>query len=116
MGIYLGNYWLSFRPFITPQNNEVSQSYNFTARRYLKNKENYITLSLGTGNSPDDPTRNTGDINIYKLKARKIRAGFQSELNNRITTKFTAGIASEEYENSKFRSTFATYIAFFIKI
>ena len=116
LGIYLGNYWLSFRPFITPQNKEISQSYNLTMRRYFKKSENYMTLTLGTGNSPDDPTRNTGDINIYKLKATKLRVGFQKELSQKVTTKITAGIAQEEYENGKFRTAFGTYLAFFIKL
>ncbi|WBU89110.1 YaiO family outer membrane beta-barrel protein [Cellulophaga omnivescoria] len=51
---YPGNYYLSWRPYINPANNStISFSNSFTARRYLKDKYNYLDFQFGFGFSPE---------------------------------------------------------------
>jgi len=54
VGAYPGNFWLSFRPFITFTNNGVNQSYNAKIRRFFKTPKSYLELSGGFGASPDN--------------------------------------------------------------
>lgn len=76
---YFKSYWLSFRPYITPDKNVgTSYSANLLFRKYFQDGENYIGWDGGIGFSPDERRFQsgagfTGD-NIYVLKSQK--AGF----------------------------------------
>lgn len=80
VGKYIGNYWLNFRTFITPDSGRVSQSYTLTSRYYLATKDDYFTIIAGTGASPDDRTRNFQFNQRVKLHSARISAGFQHSI------------------------------------
>lgn len=53
-GFYKGNYYFSLRPYLTPRkNNTLGISGVLTARRYLKDANNYIGLNAGMGFMPE---------------------------------------------------------------
>ena len=53
-GLYKGNYYVSLRPYLTPRNNNtLGISGVLTARRYLRDKNNYIGLNAGMGFMPE---------------------------------------------------------------
>lgn len=54
VGKYVGNYWISARPFVTPKENGTSASATVTARRYFSDRNDYVGLSFGYGSSPAD--------------------------------------------------------------
>ena len=72
IGKYLGNYWISFRTYITPDQEGTSFSGFLSARRYFADSENYVGLKAGYGISPDerrnameskqDLLKNTGSV------------------------------------------------------
>lgn len=47
IGKYYKNYWFSLRPYFTPKSYGTSTSINLTIRNYLKNANNFISLTLG---------------------------------------------------------------------
>jgi YaiO family outer membrane protein len=49
IGHYLGNYWFSYRFYLTPKPGQTNFSSAFYIRRYLSGTENYVTLRLGVG-------------------------------------------------------------------
>lgn len=51
---YIGNWYFSARPYVTPSSVGNSRSINLTVRRYLNGPENYITLRGGFGFSPEE--------------------------------------------------------------
>lgn len=51
---YYRNWYLSVRPFITPRDEGVSNSYQFIFRRYFSDPDNYLGLRGGFGFSPDE--------------------------------------------------------------
>ena len=54
LGLYSGNYYLSLRPFITPNpNGDVGVSGNLLIRKYLKDANNYLGLRVGMGFTPE---------------------------------------------------------------
>lgn len=54
IGWYTGNYYFTLRPYITPaKNRETSVSGNIKARRYFKNKDNYLGVSASFGYAPE---------------------------------------------------------------
>lgn len=53
-GLYKGNYYFSLRPYLTPRNNNtLGISGVLTARRYLKDVNNYLGLNAGMGFMPE---------------------------------------------------------------
>jgi YaiO family outer membrane protein len=54
LGKYYSNYWFSIRPFLTFKPEGPSISGIFLARRYFADADNYLTLILGYGSSPEE--------------------------------------------------------------
>ncbi|MEY8021855.1 YaiO family outer membrane beta-barrel protein [Muriicola sp. SD30] len=53
-GFYKGNYYFSLRPYITPRKNStMGISGVLTARKYLKDANNYIGMTAGMGFMPE---------------------------------------------------------------
>lgn len=101
---YYRQYWFSFRPYISPQENGVDQSYNLMIRRYIKSADNFVFLELATGNSPDDPTRYFGGFDTYSLNSYRVRSGFQWLFLPRWVGYFEIGYAYEEYRDKEYRN------------
>lgn len=102
----LGKYWSNFlftaRTYLTPSSTDISQSYNLSARYYLKGAEDYIGLSVGTGFSPDDNTQNIQFSNKEnKLSSKKISADFNHTFLKWNIISISAGIINQEYQPSE---------------
>lgn len=78
-GKYYKNYWFNFRTFLTPSNNSISQSFALNVRYYYSGADDYLSLGIGTGISPDDPRNNIllNNGNIYKLRSNNLSAGYR---------------------------------------
>lgn len=72
VGKYYGNYWFSFRPYLTPSSIGRSFSGNFTIRRYLDDGESYLSLVAGAGSAPDE---RFSTFELIRLNSQKI--GFE---------------------------------------
>ncbi|MBU2651343.1 MAG: YaiO family outer membrane beta-barrel protein, partial [Bacteroidetes bacterium] len=101
---YYRQFWFSFRPYISPQDNGVDQSYNLMIRKYVRSADNYVFMELATGNSPDDPTRYIGGFDYYTLNSYRVRAGFQWLFLPRWVGYFETGYAYEEWKDKNYRN------------
>jgi YaiO family outer membrane protein len=54
VGKYVGNYWLSLRPFLRIKESGTSTSAGLTARRYFADGEHYFGARVGYGSTPSD--------------------------------------------------------------
>jgi len=105
IGKYWGNYWFSFRPYLTPGKDGWSTSANLTVRRYLAKEDSYLSLVVGTGISPDvqqfayDPR--------YYLKSSKITLEYQQKIAYRYLINLGTGFAQEEIRAGTTRNRFS---------
>lgn len=54
VAFYQGNYYFSIRPYFLPDiNKSIGFSGNLLARRYLKDRSNYLGINIGMGYSPE---------------------------------------------------------------
>ncbi|HEV7329933.1 MAG TPA: YaiO family outer membrane beta-barrel protein [Flavisolibacter sp.] len=87
VGYYTGNYWLSFRPYITPGTESTSIAATATVRRYFSNPEHYLAVRLGAGNSPEllntQTTQGTTSKAFYGLKSQAVNIGYQHPVSTR---------------------------------
>ncbi|WP_417443186.1 YaiO family outer membrane beta-barrel protein [Joostella sp.] len=58
IGKYYKNYWFNFRTYLTPSDSGVSNSYALTVRYYTGGADDFFSVKVGTGFSPDDATNN----------------------------------------------------------
>ncbi|WP_276373795.1 YaiO family outer membrane beta-barrel protein [Chryseolinea sp. H1M3-3] len=77
IGWYFKSYWLSVRPYITPDKvTGTSVSTTVSIRKYFATADHYIGLSLGAGFSPDERRFQSGaglsDDGIYTLKSQRM--------------------------------------------
>lgn len=72
VGKYIGNWLFIGRPYLTPQNSDLSVSFSFTARRYLGSPLAFSELLAGIGFSPDERRLLDGEIDERILKSRYI--------------------------------------------
>ncbi|MBA3656442.1 MAG: YaiO family outer membrane beta-barrel protein [Gemmatimonadaceae bacterium] len=51
---YIGNYWISARPFVRFKDSGTSLSAGLTARRYFADGDHYVGATVSYGSSPSD--------------------------------------------------------------
>ncbi|HLN71700.1 MAG TPA: YaiO family outer membrane beta-barrel protein [Prolixibacteraceae bacterium] len=98
IGKYVGNYWFSLRPFVTPGGGGTSVSAYLSARRYFSDPENYIGLRVGAGTSPDERRLLLFDQSqSARLKSLSARTEYNHIFNGRWIFNAAVGFANEEY-------------------
>lgn len=101
LGKYYKNYWFNFRTYLTPAKNNISQSYAVNTRYYYGGPDDYLSLSAGTGISPDDTQNNVLLAADYQLKSTNISAGYRRAINYRNIVGVGVSWLNQEYMRSK---------------
>jgi len=107
IGKYYKSFWFNFRTYLTPSSNpllpssknSISQSYSLKVRYYTGGADDYISLSAGTGLSPDAPNNVVVSNNgtIYKFKSNNISAAYWHSFKRRNVFFITASYDHQEY-------------------
>jgi len=99
---YQGNYWFAVRPYYTPDLLEASGfSTQFLIRRFFRDPDEYLNLSVGFGSSPDGFNSRQ---DITRLNSSRFELEAQFELNYRLLVRGRAGFMREEYRTGSFRN------------
>lgn len=102
---YINNLWFSLRPsFIAGGNVENSRSLALITKYYLKDPDNYFTVTLAKGLVTDEFTRDitllqTGDLG----STNRAKLGFQHRFLSRYIFNAGIGYGSSEYKKDMFR-------------
>ena len=112
---YISNYWFSLRPSFIPDKTGNSFSFAFLTRYYFADVDNYFTLTLGSGLSPNEFARNIAVLEKENLKSKKIALGFQHKIFKRFILSSTLGYRKDEYRLDLFRDniSFSTGLEMF---
>lgn len=85
IGLYYGSYWVSLRPYITPGEAGVSRSISLTGRRYLATAEDFLSIRLSTGLSPDErivqANPDSAGKEVLSLQSQGVGIGWQQNLD-----------------------------------
>ncbi|HTX20189.1 MAG TPA: YaiO family outer membrane beta-barrel protein [Bacteroidota bacterium] len=86
LNLYVGDYYFSFRPYITPGSGSFSRSGGLLVRRYFSDADSYVYARGSIGYTPDerDVLLATGvsGKEIYFLKSQNGGVGFQYSVTN----------------------------------
>lgn len=106
LGKYIGNYFIGLRSFLTPSEDALSKSFNFSFRYMLSDDRNdFVNLTVGTGISPDDRAR---QILIYRsLKSVKVMGDYSRHISKTMLLSISGGWVNEEYASETFGNQFS---------
>ncbi len=106
VGKYWGNYWFSFREFITPSGKRASFTEILQARRYFNDAENYLGLQYSHGSSPDDIHTFLVNADKLRLKSDRVKLTY----NHRFALVWVGAVSGayerEEYFPALFRNRY----------
>jgi YaiO family outer membrane protein len=100
LGKYYKSFWFNFRTYLTPSNSSISQSYSLHVRYYTAGADDYLSLGIGTGISPDDP-RNIILLNNgsnYKLRSNNISMAYWHSIKRFNIIFINASLDNQEYK------------------
>lgn len=93
IGKYWGDYLFTLRGNHTPSSVGASRSGSLSVRRYFADADSYLSCSLGTGISPDQPNPN---LDILNLRSRNASLGLQGWIRPRLL--LSGSVAYEKQE------------------
>jgi YaiO family outer membrane protein len=87
IGWYFKSYWISVRPYITPdKETRTSFSTNVFIRKYFSGTDDFLGLSAGIGFSPDEKRFQSGagftSDGIYTLKSQRLGLTWSKTLSH----------------------------------
>ena len=98
LGKYYKNFWFNFRTFLSPSTDALSQSFSLNTRYYFGGADDYLSLGLSTGLSPDEQRNNIlVNTSNYKLKSNGLTLGYQKSFKIFNVMSFRASIENQEY-------------------
>ena len=99
VGWYNGNSYWSFRTYVTPGEPRASKSGTLNYRKYRKDANNYFSINVGAGFSPEENRFNFGGNanTIINLQSQKFNIGYYfSSKNNKNYWGIQSGISHQE--------------------
>lgn len=99
IGWYTGNSYWSFRAYVTPGEPKASKSGTLNYRKYRSNANNYLSVEVGMGFSPDIYRFDfEGNENaIINLNSQKLNLGYYfTSKNNKNAWGLQAGVSHQE--------------------
>ena len=100
LGKYLGNWWFNFRLNLIPGKDGSSVSGNLQTRYYFKSAEDFFSIQLSTGVSPDEENR---DLQSQLLNSYRARLGYQQLWTDRWMGFGFVGYSRDEINSNNFR-------------
>ena len=78
IGWYIGNSYLSFRPYFTPGETGISKSGTLTYRKYRSDADNYLGVAVSVGFSPEINQFNINEnaAKFVDLESQRINLGY----------------------------------------
>lgn len=100
LGKYVGNWWFNFRVNVIPQEVGAGTSGNIQARYYFKTGEDFFSMQISSGVSPDEESRDPSQL----LNSYRVRLGYQQLIVPRFMIFGYTGYSRDELSTDRFRN------------
>ncbi len=109
VGKYVGNWWWNVRVNVIPDPDlGASTSTQVTGRYYFKTAEDFFSIQLGTGVSPDEETRDLSQL----LNSYRVRVGYQQLISPKFMIYGFTGFSRDELSTDNFRNNINISLGF----
>jgi len=96
---YYKNYWFSARVTLVPGENNISHSYTAISRYYFGGSDDYLSVSVNYGISPDDANANLAYNNAtYKLISKGVSLGYKRSIKKMNILSVSTSLYNQEYK------------------
>ena len=96
---YYKNYWFSARVTLVPGEYNISHSYTAISRYYFGGSDDYLSVSVNYGISPDDTNANLAYNNAsYKLISKGVSLGYKRSIKKMNILSFSTSLYNQEYK------------------
>jgi len=96
---YYKNYWFSARLTLVPGENNISHSYTAISRYYFGGFDDYLSVSVNYGISPDDANANLVYNNAsYKLVSKGVSLGYKCSVKKMNILSVSTSLYNQEYK------------------
>lgn len=96
---YYKNYWFSARVTLVPGENNISHSYTAISRYYLGGSDDYLSVSVNYGISPDDANAALAYNNAsYKLISKGVSLGYKRSIKKMNILSVSTSLYNQEYK------------------
>lgn len=99
IGKYVGNWWINFRFNVIPQDTGAGTSGNIQARYYFKTAEDFFSVQISSGISPDEESRDPSQL----LNSYRAGLGYQQLISPRVMIFGYTGYSRNELSTDRFR-------------
>ena len=103
LGKYLGNYWLSYRFYLTPKPDKTSFTSAVYIRKYFSDTDNYVTLRLGVGLVSYSEI---ADEQFSGVSSKGAGVDFQFNLSRLTFLRGEVNFGNHEYYKGKYRNRY----------
>lgn len=94
---YIGAYWLSVRPYVIPNGDDIAYTGVFEARRiFNKDFENYLGIQYSYGSSPDEAHTYINEEDRLRIQSNKVKLTYSHRFLTVWTSVFSAAYEREE--------------------
>jgi YaiO family outer membrane protein len=109
VGKYLNSWWFNYKLNVIPDSKRgTSTSSQVTARYYFNTAEDFFSVQLGTGVSPDEETRDQSQL----LNSYRARLGYQQLFSQRFLISGYTGYSRDELSANNFRNNINLSVGF----
>ncbi|HET8886075.1 MAG TPA: YaiO family outer membrane beta-barrel protein [Salinimicrobium sp.] len=99
---YVDKFYLNARSYLGPhRNNQFIQNYQFNIRYYLKDPDNYLLFTIGTGISPEEQNIYSVSMENQTLHAIYSNFGFRKSFSYHHIIQLTGGMLFEDISSNK---------------
>jgi len=96
---YYKNYWFSARVTLVPGENNISHSYTAISRYYFGGSDDYLSVSVNYGISPDAANANLAYNNAtYKLISKGVSLGYKRSIKKMNILSVSTSLYNQEYK------------------
>lgn len=100
LAVYYKSYWLSLRPYLTPNDAGRSTAMTPNLRRYHRDVDNYLLVRSGVGFAADERAIQSsvglGGKEVFHLKAQTLGVGWQQSLSTQYLSFVTFDVTNQE--------------------
>jgi YaiO family outer membrane protein len=110
LGLYVGNYWISLRPYVTPGSIGSSISGSLSVRRYLGGADSYVGVQVGAGSQPDE---RYSTLEFFRLRSQRAGLELQKRIGDGVGLLTSLGFENQQLGpgDSRRRITFGAGIS-----
>jgi YaiO family outer membrane protein len=108
-------FWINLRGYFISDAPNFYTAYNLTTRYYMNRHQDYISLVVGLGTSPDDKSRLIQFPQLQGLLTRSIGTGYQHVFKYRTTIGINGTWITQKVSNQTYHNQYDLYLTFLRK-